>query len=205
MCAPLHERVRLCRECGLWRKIPDGSAGRPVSRVLSRAGLAPRAATVIYLAPELPPGSSGLPEDRNGAGRPCPLFDLAPGGVCRADRSPGRWCALTLRACAPHRFTLTRCAKAKVKRRTEKQDGTTWSRCVPGFSLSLLPFTFAQRAVYFLLHCPARWRPTPGDADRYRGWALPTTSPCGARTFLPQARSQESGIRSQQEPANRLF
>src|SRR6266516_6025318 len=24
-----------------------------------------------------------------------PLLDLAPGGVCRADRSPGRWCALT--------------------------------------------------------------------------------------------------------------
>src|SRR5919198_269633 len=30
------------------------------------------------------------------ASRPVrPLLDLAPGGVCRADRSPGRWCALT--------------------------------------------------------------------------------------------------------------
>ena len=40
-------------------------------------------------------------------------------------------------------------------------------------------------AVCFLLHFPARWRPGPGSPNRYRGWALPTTAPCGARTFLP--------------------
>src|SRR5207248_809810 len=30
-----------------------------------------------------------------------------------------------------------------------------------------------------------------GARSRYRGWALPTTAPCEARTFLPRARSQE--------------
>src|SRR4029077_13687701 len=84
-----------------------GSAGRRVSRVLSRRGLATEAATAIYLAPRLPVGSSSLPGDRNGPGRSCPLLGLAPGGVCRAGRSPGRWCALTLRSFAPHHFTLT--------------------------------------------------------------------------------------------------
>src|SRR5262245_25641507 len=76
-------------------KNPVGSVGRPVSRVLSPAR---RRATVIYLAPRLPAGSSGLPGDRDGPGRSCPLLGLAPGGVCRASRSPGCWCALTLRA-----------------------------------------------------------------------------------------------------------
>jgi len=48
----------------------------------------------IYLAPMLPSGSSDQPGER--AGRPfVPLFGLAPDGVCPADRSPGRWWALT--------------------------------------------------------------------------------------------------------------
>jgi len=37
------------------------------------------------------------PTRRSVAGRtsPAPIFGLAPGGVCRAGLSPGRWCALT--------------------------------------------------------------------------------------------------------------
>jgi len=56
----------------------------------------------IHLGPASPPASCGPPGDSAGPAsaaaspRPVrPLFDLAPGGVCRADRSPGRWCALT--------------------------------------------------------------------------------------------------------------
>ena len=44
----------------------------------------------IYLALELPPGSSDQPGDE--AGRPfVPLFGLAPDGVYPADWSPSRW------------------------------------------------------------------------------------------------------------------
>ena len=46
-------------------------AGRPVSRVLSRAQ---GARTVIYLAGRLPGRSSSLPEGRNGPDQPCPLI-----------------------------------------------------------------------------------------------------------------------------------
>ena len=60
---------------------------RPVSRVLS--------GTVIPLGRTSPSGSSDLPG--NDAGRAIvPLFDLAPGGVCRAARRcPRARCALT--------------------------------------------------------------------------------------------------------------
>jgi hypothetical protein len=85
----------------------------PVSRVLYpapfRSGLAriqPRPewceAMVIPLGRRLPVGSSGLPRSNAGLQRACrgrtsppPLFGLAPGGVCRASRSPDCWCALT--------------------------------------------------------------------------------------------------------------
>jgi len=55
----------------------------------------------IHLGPALPPASCGPPGNSAGpASGPrvaavCPLFDLAPGGVYLAGRSPGRWCALT--------------------------------------------------------------------------------------------------------------
>ena len=85
----------------------------PVSRVLYpapfRSGLAriqtrPEwcEAMVIPLGRRLPVGSSGLPRSNAGLQRACrgrtsppPLFGLAPGGVCRASRSPDCWCALT--------------------------------------------------------------------------------------------------------------
>ena len=67
------------------------SVPREVSRVAA-----------IHLGPALPPASCGPPGDSAGPAstaaspRPVrPLFDLAPGGVYRAGRSPGRWCALT--------------------------------------------------------------------------------------------------------------
>ena len=156
---PLETVAPLCKES---RKNP----GR-VCQPACKPGFVPLATwqtvTIIYLAPPLPAGSSSLPGDHGGPGRSFPLLGLAPGGVCRASRSPGCWCALTLRAEAPHRFTLT-----------EESPGGS----------NLLPADDSQ-AVYFLLHCPARWRPVPGARNRYRGWALPTTAPDGARTFLP--------------------
>ena len=79
---------------------PGGRGSRPVSRLLC-PGRTSRVAA-IHLGPALPPASSGPPGDSAGPAsaaaspRPVrPLFDLAPGGVYRADRSPGRWCALT--------------------------------------------------------------------------------------------------------------
>ncbi len=90
------------------RRVRKGEPGR-VCRPACKPGPVPALpqVTVIYLASPLPTRSSGLPRDRGGPGRPCPLLDLASGGVCRAGGSPRRWCALTLRACAPHHFTLT--------------------------------------------------------------------------------------------------
>jgi hypothetical protein len=83
------------RRSGRWCR-----GSRPVSRLLF-----PRASpgvAAIHLGPALPPASCGPPGDSAGPAsaaaspRPVrPLFDLAPGGVYRADRSPGRWCALT--------------------------------------------------------------------------------------------------------------
>ena len=55
-------------------KNPGRSVGGPVSRVLSRTPVAGRPVTIIFLAPRLPVGSSSLPADRNGSGRPCPLI-----------------------------------------------------------------------------------------------------------------------------------
>jgi hypothetical protein len=56
----------------------------------------------IHLGPALPPASCGPPGDSTGPasttrgrGPVRPQRGLAPGGVCQAGRSPGRWCALT--------------------------------------------------------------------------------------------------------------
>jgi len=51
-------------------------------------------AVTIYLGWQLPTTSSDQPEDRPGVLFVL-LFGLAPDGVCPADRSPGRWWALT--------------------------------------------------------------------------------------------------------------
>src|SRR5262249_12918584 len=117
-------------------------------------------------------GSSGLPGDRNGPGRSCPLLGLAPGGVCRASRSPGCWCALTLRAEAPHHFTLT-----PSRGKGDRSEGL--ADC-----LSLTPGPYPLlRAVSFCCTIPPVYGSCRGT-NRFRGWALPTTAPCGARTFL---------------------
>jgi hypothetical protein len=77
-----------------------GGGSRPVSRLLC-PGRSPGVAA-IHLGPALPPASCGPPGDSAGPASAAamvaavrPLFDLAPGGVYRAGRSPGRWCALT--------------------------------------------------------------------------------------------------------------
>ncbi len=55
----------------------------------------PEGAAAIYLGHQLP-GISSDSYPRDSAGNFISLlFSLAPGGVCLADRSPGRWCALT--------------------------------------------------------------------------------------------------------------
>src|SRR6266404_4068800 len=86
-----------------------GSAGRPVSRVLSRPPLAKRTATVISLAGRLPARSSSLPESRNGPNQPCshiwpcsrwglpsqPVTRLLVGSYIKGPKPP-------------HLFTLTR-------------------------------------------------------------------------------------------------
>ena len=58
---------------------------RPVSRILSRAA--------IHLGGPSPTRSCRRPGTQRAASSS--LLGVAPGGACRADPSPGRWCALT--------------------------------------------------------------------------------------------------------------
>jgi len=67
------------------------------------------------------PARAAYPGMITGRADPLPLLGLASGGVCRADGSPRRWCALTLRAEAPHRFTLTRECRAANAREFEQR------------------------------------------------------------------------------------
>ena len=76
--------------------------GRPVSRVLYPAGVqftagpsscAPTGRRPSFSDDGYPPPLAANP--RAGRAPFALLFGLAPGGVCLADRSPGRWCALT--------------------------------------------------------------------------------------------------------------
>lgn len=51
---------------------------------------------IIYLGRLSPIASSNRPESNDGPDRPdSSLLGFAPNGVCRADESPRRWCALT--------------------------------------------------------------------------------------------------------------
>jgi len=68
-------------------KTKSGVASKSISRVLSWM--------IIYLGHLLPGASSDLTREKQRATAKIPLFGLAPGGVYLADRSPGRWCALT--------------------------------------------------------------------------------------------------------------
>ncbi len=101
---------------------------RPVSRILSRAA--------IHLGGPSPTRSCRRPGTRRAASSS--LLGVAPGGACRADPSPGRWCALT----APFHPCL-------------RPRGVT-------------------SAVCFLLRFPSG----------FPAWELPSTLPCGVRTFL---------------------
>src|SRR6266404_5420408 len=85
-----------------------GSAGRPVSRVLSRSPLAKRTATVISLAGRLPARSSSLPESRDGPGQP--VTRLLVGSYIKE---------LAL----PHHFTLTRSQESGVRSQESGKSG----------------------------------------------------------------------------------
>lgn len=161
---------------------PEEAVGGLVSRVLfSRTR-----ATVISLAPLLPTGSGGLPGDHNGPGRACPLLDLASGGVCRAGESPRRWCALTLRACAPHLFTLT------------ENRYPPSPRSAPPSHRIAAPAGTDSRRYAFCCTIPPVGGASRESRDRYRGWTLSTTAPWEARTFLP--RFSTGGDRPAHQP-----
>ncbi len=61
-----------------------------VSRILSPFWVAPQRATIIHLGCRLPGTSCGLPGSLGGQPSNAPLFGLAPGGVYRTSRSPGK-------------------------------------------------------------------------------------------------------------------
>lgn len=102
-----------CSDAGV-----DSAKHRGNPRPAYKPGSVPirRRATVIYLAARLPERSSGLPRRQTGRADPSPIFGLAPGGVCRASRSPGCWCALTLRL-TPAPFHPYRRRSAETERR----------------------------------------------------------------------------------------
>ncbi len=95
--ARVHSTGSMCygTEMGRAGSLPPGlilfvesRCGWPVSRVLSRAAPEGGAGMAIHLGPRSPAASCGLPGQRTGGG-PGPdalssLFDLAPGGACRA-------------------------------------------------------------------------------------------------------------------------
>ena len=111
------------------------------------------------------------------------LFGLAPGGVCRA---PGvatgavRSCHPSAAGwrprdpdCSGHRFALTHLRPDKSELR---------------------------RAVCFLWHFPSPIRPPAGGLRRTGAWALPSTLPCGARTFLPRPPSRKASADESDHP-----
>ena len=81
-----HPRITRVTACPVLDASPLLRTTRSVSRILSR--------TIISLERRSPGASSGQPGRSTGRLMP-PLFGLAAGGVCLADRLPGRRCALT--------------------------------------------------------------------------------------------------------------
>src|SRR5262249_5647630 len=132
---------------------PDGSddghfSSRPVARPIER----PTRESIV------------------GRTSPAPIFGLAPGGVCRASRSPGCWWALTLRDRSPPTFSpLPReMKKAKCRMLKECQSpNAKYPRVLRPFRIDiLLPFLIWHfsflEAVCFLLHFPYPWPGEPG-------------------------------------------
>ena len=139
---------------------------------------------VIYLANQLPDQSSGLPGDRNGTSSSCLLFSLAPSGVCRADESPRRWWAFTLRG-----LRLPTVSPLPLGIRNSEFRMRNQNQCqFTGFvfhSAFRVPHSEFQEAVYFLLHFPGeRIRPTPEVGLFVHGGRYPSL------------RSVESGLSS---------
>jgi hypothetical protein len=123
-------------------------------------GAAEQTAT-IHLGPALPQTSVRPTRDLIG-GPPASLSGLAPGGVCRAAPVARDAGGLLL-----HRFTLA-CS------RTRRFEEIRLSEPPAGFRRSL-----PSSAVCSLLHFPSG----------HPAWALPSTLPCGVRTFLCVQRS----------------
>src|SRR5438270_12641685 len=113
-----------------------GSAGRPVSRVLSRSLLAKRSATVISLAGRLPVRSSSLPESRNGPDQPCSHI-----WPCSRWGLPSQ----------PVTRLLVRSYQGP--RRLRRSSPQRQRRLAP-FHPYLIPARAGPSAVYFLLHFP---------------------------------------------------
>lgn len=157
---------------------PVRSDDRPVSRVSSRSALADRPVTVIFLAPSLPPGSSSLPASRSGPGRSCSLI-----WPCF------RWGLPSRRVTPPLvRSYIKGFRPAPFHPYLLRGQGTGDRGQITktGFSdpcpLSSDPW---RRRYPFCCTVP----PVGGSrrgTNRDRGWALPTTAPCEARTFLPR-------------------
>ncbi len=123
-------------------------------------GAAEQTAT-IHLGPALPQTSVRPTRDLIG-GPPASLSGLAPGGVCRAAPVARDAGGLLL-----HRFTLA-CS------RTRRFEEIRLREPPAGFRRSL-----PSSAVCSLLHFPSG----------HPAWALPSTLPCGVRTFLCVQRS----------------
>ena len=159
--------------------------GPTISRILYLDLSIP--AAIIHLGFGFLRSSSGLPGNQDGpspAPRTAPrsLFGLAPCGVCQADPSPDRWCALT----APfHPYWEARETGVRGKPGSD-----------PNFSTPIPQHTFsALRNWIKKLGSDPGFPRTPGfpRSQRYvfcctfrplRALELRGTLPCGVRTFL---------------------
>jgi hypothetical protein len=121
-------------------------------------------ATVISLGRRLPDGSSSRPGGQMGRADPSPCLALLRVGLTLPVWSPKPRCALT----APFHPCLVRCPWSVVR----CQQTHSWRLDNNGRRTT----NNGQSAVSFLWHYP-------GPCGR---WALPTTLPCEARTFLPR-------------------
>ena len=87
--ARVHRSSRWAVLCGWVQQRCGSRSEQLVSRILFPLGVTPSRAAIIPLECRLPGISCDLPGGSGGQPSNAPLFGLAPGGVCRAPRSPG--------------------------------------------------------------------------------------------------------------------
>ncbi len=85
---------RFRRRGGLGSDVPGGNNRRLACKPGSVPPANGRGRSFIW-SDDCSSDQATYPGFMTGRTSPHPLFGLAPGGVYRADRSPGRWCALT--------------------------------------------------------------------------------------------------------------